>query len=315
MFATLLSVGLAANAEDAPEIRVGMIGLDTSHATAFTRLLNDEKAPAELANCRVVAAYPHGSADIQSSVSRIPKYTEEMKKMGVEIVDSIETLLKKVDVVLLETNDGRLHLEQARLVLKAGKPVFIDKPLAASFEDCAEIFRLAAETGTPIFSSSSLRYGKNTQAVRGGSLGKVTRCEAGSPAKLESTHPDLYWYGIHGVESLFTVMGPGCESVSRSIVDGKIVVTGKWEGGRVGAFKEMKGYGGKAEGEKGVAEVGGYDGYRPLVVEIVRFFRTGKAPVSPRETLEIYAFMSAADVSKAKDGAEVSLAEIFAKTE
>lgn len=296
-------------------IRAGIIGLDTSHALAFTKLLNDENAPPELANCHIVAAYPKGSPDIESSTSRVPKYTEEIKKYGVEIVSSIEELVEKVDVVLLETNDGRPHLEQLRPVLKAGKPTFIDKPIAGTLADAISIFREAEAAGVPVWSSSSLRYGANTQAARAGKFGKVMHCETHSPASLEPTHPDLFWYGIHGCESLFTVMGPGCESVQRSEEDGKIVVTGKWAGGRVGIFREGKGYGGHAKGDNGEGEVGSYDTYRPLIVEIVKFFRTRQVPVDPQETLQLYAFMEAADESKRQGGAEVDLASVLKKAE
>src|SRR6185436_13158629 len=151
--------------------------------------------------------------------------------------------------------------------------------------------------------SSSLRYGKLTQEVRGGSLGVVTYAETTSPANLEKTHPDLFWYGIHGVESLFTVMGTGCEMASRkTTADGKIEVVGEWVGGRKGTYRENKGYVGKAVGDKGEAPVGDSAGYRPLIVEIIKFFRTKQPPVAEKETLEIYAFMEAADESKRRGG-------------
>ena len=248
---TLLLAAMAQGAEEERLIKVGIIGLDTSHAIAFTQLLNDKNAPPELAGCRVVAAYPQGSPDIESSVSRVPKYKEDIRKLGVEIVDSIDELLQRVDAVLLETNDGRPHLEQARAVYKAGKPVFIDKPIAGSLRDAVAILAEAKAAGVPMFSSSSLRYGENTQAARGGAVGRVEKCETSSPASIEPTHPDLFWYGIHGVESLFTVMGTGCQSVVRTTENGKIVVTGKWTGGRVGVFRENKAYVGKVLGEKG----------------------------------------------------------------
>lgn len=300
-------------AEQPEFIKVGIIGLDTSHAVAFTKILNDPNAASDVANCRVVAAYPQGSPDIESSVRRVPEYTEQIQKLGVTIVGSIEELLTQVDAVLLETNDGRPHLEQVRPVLKAGKPVFIDKPVAGTLEDAIAIYREAELAGVPVFSSSSLRYGKNTQAVAAGSVGKVRQAETFSPASLEATHPDLFWYGIHGVESLFTVMGLGCQTVQRTTEDGLIVVTGKWDDGRVGIFREGKGYGGIARGENGEASLGAYDGYRPLLVEIVKFFRSGVAPVTPAETLEIYAFMEAADESKRQGGAEVSLRDLKMK--
>ena len=314
LFSLIFSIGSATAFSE--EIRVGIIGLDTSHAIAFTKTMNAADAEGDLAVCKVVAAYPKGSRDIESSVSRVPKYTEQIKEMGVEIVDSIPALLEKVDAVLLETNDGRPHLEQVIPVLKAKKRVFIDKPISGSLTEAILIFEASKKYGVPLFSSSSLRFGKNSQEVRGGSIGKVSHCQTGSPASLEKTHPDLFWYGIHGVESLFTVMGTGCESVKRSKTEeGKIRVEGKWAGGRTGVFEERKGYGGTAKGEKGEAEVGSYDGYGPLVVEIAKYFRTGELPVESAETLEIYAFMEAADESKRQNGAEVTLESVMKKAQ
>ncbi len=295
--------------------RIGIIGLDTSHVTAFTDAINGTEEQPGIDGFRVVVAYPQGSADIESSVSRVPKFTQEMRDKGVEIVDSIAELLTKVDGVLLETNDGRPHLEQLRPVIAAKKPVFIDKPLAGSLTEVVAIFQLARKAGVPLFSSSSLRFGKNTQAVRNGSIGPVVSCEASSPCHLEKTHPDLFWYGIHGVESLFTVLGTGCETVSRFDEEDQIVVEGAWSGYRTGIFREGEGYSGLAKGAQGEAEIGSYDGYEPLVKEIVKFFKTGKPPVSEAETLEIYAFMQAADVSKHQQGSAVKIADVLAKAQ
>jgi hypothetical protein len=233
----------------------------------------------------------------------------------VEIVPSIDALLDKVDVVFLESNDGRPHLEQLLPCLEAHKPVFIDKPIAGSLVDAIKIFDAAKKAGIPVFSSSSLRFGKATQAVRNGSVGRVSKAETTSPASLEEHHPDLFWYGIHGVESLFTIMGTGCQGVKRgTTADGKITVSGTWEGSRTGTFTESKGYGGKAVGDKGEdTTVGKYEGYDPLLFSIVHFFRTGVMPVTAEETLEIYAFMEAADESKRRGGAEVTLKEVMDK--
>jgi hypothetical protein len=316
----LVPVASAFAEEPAPkQLRVGVIGLDTSHVPAFAGILNAEKPDADVAGCRIVAAYPKGSPDIESSTSRVPGYTEALKKLGVEIVDSIDVLVTKVDVVLLETNDGRPHLEQALPVLKAGKPLFIDKPVAGSLRDAVAIYRAAAHYKVPVFSSSSLRFGPSAQELRTGKskIGKITGCDAYSPCSLEATHPDLYWYGVHGVETLFTVMGTGCDSVSRVSAPGYDVAVGLWKDGRIGTFRGIRvggsGYGGTAFGEGGVTAIGPYGGYRPLVVEIVKFFRTGVVPVSPEETIEIFAFMEAADESKRQGGKPVSLESVLAK--
>jgi hypothetical protein len=231
----------------------------------------------------------------------------------------VEALVAKVDAVLLESNDGRVHLEQLQPVLKARKPVFIDKPIAASLVDALKIFDAAAKAGVPVFSASSLRYGSGTQAVRNGSVGAVKSAETFSPVHLEPTHPDLFWYGIHGCESLYTVMGTGCQTVKRSLnEDGKVEVLGAWKGGRTGVFRQengndRKGYGGIAHGEKGDAPVGAYDGYDVLLFAIVEMFRSGNPPVSAAETIELYTFMEAADESKRRSGAEVRLEEVLEK--
>ena len=319
---SLLAVGIlmsAALADDARPIRVGIIGLDTSHAPAFAKEFNDPAAKDEVAGFRLVAAYPKGSADIESSTSRVPGYIAEFEKLGIEIVGSIDELLTKVDCVLLETNDGRPHLEQALPVLKAKKRLFIDKPIAASVTDAVAIFRVAKAEGTPVWSSSSLRYAKGAQEIRGGAIGRVLGADAYSPSPTEKTHPDLFWYGIHGVESLFTVMGPECESVIRVNTSGLDVVTGRWSEGRVGTFRGIRAgkadYGGTAFGEKEIRQIGPFGGYRPLVVEIAKFFRSGEVPVAPEETLAIYAFMEAAEESKAAGGKEVQLADIMRQAE
>lgn len=308
--------GVAA-AGPGPSLRVGIIGLDTSHAPAFAKELNNPQADADLADCRVVAAYPQGSPDIESSVVRVPEYTRQLQALGVEIVDSIDGLLQRVDVILLETNDGRPHLEQVLPVLKAKKRVFIDKPLAGTLVDCLAIEEAAKIFQTPIFSSSSLRFAPSTIEVRGGKFGSIVGADAYSPCTLEPTHPDLFWYGVHGVETLFTALGSGCQSVVRVSAPDTDVVVGQWSGGQIGIFRGTRsgggGYGGTAFTAQGVTPLGGYQGYRPLVVEIVKFFRTGQSPVDLGETIEIYAFMEAADESKRQGGTRVSLASVLAR--
>ncbi len=296
----------------ADDLKIGLIGLDTSHATAFTEILNDPTAKDHVPGAKVVAAFKGGSSDIESSITRVEGYTTTLRdKHGVEIVDTIQELCSKVDAVMLLSVDGRPHVIQAMPVLAARKPLYIDKPLAGTLRDVHSLVRLANDSKTPFFSSSSLRFAKTSQAVRKGSIGIVTNAWCGSPASLEKTHPDLFWYGVHGCESLFTVMGTGCESVRRGkTADGKIEVVGTWKGGRTGTFREVEGYQGKAQGSLGTADVGGFDGYAPLVAEAVKFFQTKVAPVPIEETLELFAFMEAADESKRRNGAEVKLSEV-----
>jgi hypothetical protein len=306
----IVAAGLACGwAALGADMRIGIIGCDTSHVVAFTETLNNPEAKGHVPGGKVVAAYKGGSADIPSSIEHIEGYSKTLReKYGVKIYDSIEEMCKDVDAVLLESVDGRPHLKQVKPVLQARKPVFIDKPMAASLQDVVEIFRLAKEAKVPVFSSSGLRFARDTQAVRNGSIGKVSYAETYGPCEREPHHPDLFWYGVHGVESLFTILGTGCETVQRqTTADGKIEVVGMWSDGRKGVFREDKDFHGLAKGEKGETAAGSFDGYEPLVAAIMKFFQTGVAPVQPEETIEIIAFMEAADESKNKGGAPVKI--------
>jgi GFO/IDH/MocA oxidoreductase family protein len=319
-FITLIRTGAPARQifAQTQEIKIGMIGLDTSHVTAFTKLLNDKSDPNHVPGARVVAAFKGGSPDVESSRTRIDRFTAELKdKWGVEIVDSIEELCKKVDAVLLESVDGRPHLNQVRPVFAAKKRVFIDKPFAASYAAASEIVKLSRESGTPFFSSSSLRFAVDLQAMkRDEKLGAMLGAFTYGPAPTEPHHPDLFWYGIHAVEMLYTLMGPGCESVTRVHADGVDVVVGKWKDGRVGTMRGIRDgkqdYGAVAFGAKSnlATPTAMKSDYRNLLVEIVKFFQSGAPPIPPEETLEIMAFMEAADMSKARGGAPVMLKEV-----
>ena len=298
--------------QDEPVLKIGIVGLDTSHVVAFTSLLNDPKNPNHVPGCKVVAAFKGGSADIKDSIGRLDGFTKTLQeKWGVEIVDSIEELCKKVDCVLLESVDGRRHLEQARPVFAARKRVFIDKPLAATYADAKEIARLGRESGTPWFSASSLRYGNQVESFKGLEiLGAYTW----GPASLEPHHQlELSWYAIHAIEMLYTMMGPGCEWVTRTTTAGADVVTGHWQGGRIGVVRGERQGGGDygaiaytskkaivAPPEQGV-------GYPALLAQVMKFFETGVPPVPNAVTLEIFAFMDAAQRSKAAGGAPVKL--------
>jgi predicted dehydrogenase len=311
-------LGLVARAQE-KVIRVGIIGCDTSHVPAFAKEFNDPNAAGDIAGFKVVAAFPGGSPDLKKdSMDRVPGYVAQLKAGGVEIVDSIPKLLEKVDVVLLESVDGRPHLEQARPVIAAKKPLFIDKPLAGSLADAVAIAELAKKNDVPWFSSSSLRFGPKLVALKTDpKVGEIVGATAFSPCKTEPHHPDLYWYGIHGVEALYTLMGPGCESVTRVQTDGAELVVGTWKGGRIGTFRGMRegkaDYGAIAFGTKGIATQIGFEGYKPLAEQIGRFFKTRKPPVAAEETIELMAFMEAADESKRQGGRPVKLEEVLEK--
>jgi predicted dehydrogenase len=307
-------------------IRVGLIGLDTSHAGAFTQLLNDASRPDHVPGARVVAAFKGGSPDVVASATRVDKFTAELReKWKIEIVESIEALVERVDAVMLTSVDGRVHLAQARPVLAARKPLFVDKPFTAGVRDAIELARLAREAGTPVFSSSSLRFSDDVVAIKQDPRVKeVLGAMTWGPGTLEPHHPDLFWYSIHAVEMLYTFMGAGCERVTRTETAGADVVVGHWQNGRIGVVRGIREgaatYGQVVFGAGAVvsappAQTGAVpkrSSYYGLVSAVIEFFRTGRSPVPIDETVEIMAFMEAADVSKARGGAPVALKDLLA---
>lgn len=313
-------------------IRIGIVGLDTSHATAFTKHLNDpaETTP-EFKGFRVVAAVVKGSSKIPSSVEVQPKYTEIVKNLGVEIVPDVAALLPKVDAVLLETNDGQEHLWQSEACFKAGKRVFIDKPLAHNLKDAAAIVDLARKYNATFFTSSAIRYVNAIRYVKEKGY-KVRGMDCWTCFNYEPTHEAWYWYGIHCVDPLFGVMGRGCEEVvSLSGADGVIAV-GRWKDGRFGVARGLstakKGapYGGVIftedanvgpNGEKlidGQIDMGTYEGYAEELKLILKYFKDGVVPVDPEESLEVMAFMTAAAKSSSLGGQPIRIADVISET-
>jgi len=296
----------------AAEIRLGIIGTDTSHVIAFTEMLNNPTSPDYVPGARVVAAYKGGSPDVESSYKRVDKFAEELStKWKVELVSDIATLCRKVDGVLLESGDGRVHLAQIKPVIAAGKPVFIDKPLASTLDDAREIARLAKQVGVPWFSASSLRFAEIATSMK---FSDITSAITWGPGPLEPHHQlDLSWYAIHAVELLYTLMGTGCEEVTRTYTPESEVVVGKWKGGRLGTVQALRPYGHfgavvfRPEEKVNQSDPKATDSYHPLVVEIVKFFETKQPPFPNDETLEIFAFMDAAQRSKEAGGAPMKL--------
>ncbi len=299
--------------------KVGIIGCDTSHATAFTEMLNMKNDP-DCAGFRVTAAYKWGSKDIVSSTNRYAKYIPQLESMGVRMVPTIADLLKEVDFVLLETCDGRPHLEQAIEVFKSGKLVFIDKPVTATLSDAVKLVDVAKRMNAKWFCSSSLRYVKNAQKANKGELGPIRGANCWTPTQVEPTQSEFFWYAIHGAEPLYTIMGTGCRDVRCTGTATEDVMVGTWKDGRLGVMRALNykrkgaGYGGTIYTERyGVVDMGTYQGYKPLLVEILKFFKTGEVPIPPEETLELYAFLEAAAQSKQRGGVAVTIEEVMAK--
>jgi hypothetical protein len=307
----LLSVATCA----AADLRLGVVGTDTSHVSAFAKVLNDPSNPNHISGAKIVVAYKGGSPDVESSAKRVEGYAKELQeKYGVEIVPEISGMCGKVDAILLESVDGRKHLPQAREVFKCGKPVFIDKPLAASLKDALEIQRLGKATNVKWFSTSSLRYAEVVKTAR--SHKDAMAVTVWGPAPTEPHMPlDLTWYGIHPVEMLFTVMGTGCQTVTRTSSPsdpGADIITCRWKDGRLGSMYAMRPYGpygAMVVRPKEVVQIPNDKGsyYAAMLKEIIAFFQTGNVPVPNDETIEMFKFMDAAQRSKKAGGKPITI--------
>lgn len=294
--------------------RIGVIGLDAMHAVAFTKVINTDVFP-EYIDYRVVAAYPKGGEVLeQQRKERVAEYIQTVRNLGVKIVDSIAELLRQVDFVILTSNDGHVHLEQATPVLEAKKRLFIDKPIAGTLDDTRAIFHLSKKYDTPVFSSSSLRFNDVLRNLKNENTGEIIGAHTYSPATIKQPLPDLLWYGIHGLEMLYAAMGTGCTTVKRIDTPDADCVIGVWEDGRIGSYRGMRrgrtGFGGIVYGGQKNILLGGFGGYEPLVAAILSFFKTGIPPVSPEETLELITFIMAAEESKLNNGRTVNIKNI-----
>lgn len=304
----------------ATQLRIGFVSLDSSHCTAFTRLLQDSSAdPADpwgLAGAAITVGWPGGSTDFPLSRDRVAGFTAEMQSLGVRIASSVEELLEQVDAVILGAVDGRQHEELAARIFPAGRPVFIDKPLAQNYQAARRVADIANRSGTPWFTASALRFQDTlTTALREFRLADepITGCDAWGTLRSGLGHLELAWYGIHGLEALYAVMGPGCQSVTRCRTEFGDLTTGVWPNGRVGSFRALHegrqpaGFGMTLFGRQSIRTLQFPATYHELLRAIIQFFRSRHPPVPYEESLEIFAFMQAAEDSISGDGKSVSV--------
>jgi len=325
--------GWAAAASAAEPVRIGILGLDNYQSVAFTQLFHDPQATGDLAGIKVTAAFPdEPSTDITESVENLPKWVQSMKDFQVPLVDSVDKVLAQCDTVLVMPVDGRRHRKLAEAALRAGKRTYIGRPMAASLEDVAAIFKIAQDAKVPLWSSSQHRFSPGFIGMRNHpEVGQVLGCDVYGGCPMVPHHSDYFWHAVHSLETLYTIMGPGCETVRCTSTPQVESITGVWRDGRVGTYRGIKQgavkYSATVFGEQGVSIAGVYGhgvpvkgvaptddkymGYEGIAIEIARFAKGGAVPVTPAETLELYAFLEAARESRAKQGASVSVAEIL----
>jgi predicted dehydrogenase len=290
------------------EWTIGMIGLDTSHVSAFAKLLHNSDQEHAVSGGKIKAAYPGGSPDFPLSISRVDGYTQELREQyKVDILDSPEAVAERCDALLLESVDGRVHLEQFRRIASFGKPVFVDKPFAVSYDDARRIVDLAGTHNVTFMSCSALRYAEGlTQALNRTEHGEIIGADAFGPMELQETQPGLFWYGVHTADMIYRALGRGCQRVQAISNGDHDMVVGEWADGRIGTIrgnrKGNKRFGGAVHRMEGTdyIDIHAYTKpyYASLLEQIIAMFESGEPGIDPMETLEIIRFMEAGNESR-----------------
>lgn len=298
-------------------IRLGIVDFDSSHCVEFARRLNHVGLDAEqtVDGARVVVGWPGTS---EMAPERIAAFTGQVEACGVELVEEPADMLGRIDAVLVLSLCGAVHLQRVRPFLEAGVPAYVDKPFACSLGDAEEIVRAAEENGTFVYSSSAMRFAAEMERFveKLDACGPLYGVLCYGPAWRAAGNPGLFHYGIHAVEMLYTLMGPGCERVSTMASEQAEVVTGQWRDGRIAGIRGNRAgataYGFTAFCETGVLNRGVSTryAYRNLCRSIVEAFRSGRPAVSNDVTLEIVRFVLAARKSEQEGGRRVELSSI-----
>ncbi|WP_175990160.1 Gfo/Idh/MocA family protein [Bacillus sp. Marseille-Q1617] len=291
------------------DLKIGMVGLDTSHASVFTRLLNDSGEEHHVRGGKVVKAFPGGSPDFELSLKRIDRFTEEVRRYGIEIVETLEEAAEGTDAILLESVDGGTHLEQLRRLIVYKKPIFIDKPFSLSSVEAEEMAELAKTYGTPIMSTSALRFSEGlTNVLSRSDKGEIIGADCFGPMDFQDGQ-GYFWYGIHAVEMLFAILGGGTEAVTTHSNEDHDCIVGWWKDGRIGTVRGNRTgsqqFGALVHFEKGTEYVNVAADAKPfyasLLEEVIDFFKEGDPGVKLSETLEIIRFLEAANESKSRE--------------
>ena len=325
----LLLVCLPTRAVSAAEpVRVGIICVDNYQSLAFTQLWH--KPPVDnpdLLGLKVVAAWKGGSPDMQETLTDAERWVPRLTELGVRFEDTVDHVLKQVDAVILMTIDGRVHRSLSEQILKARKPLYIGRPMAASLDDVIAIFDLSEKYKTPVFSCSQHRFSPGFIGMRNHEeVGNVIGCDVYGGSPVVEHHPGFFGHGVHSIETLYTIMRPGAVTVTRARTDDTELVTGVWKDGRIGTYRGIRkgaikysaivfgdkgiapaGQYGYAAPVKGIVPKGRYMGYEGVATEIAKFFKTRELPVTPDETIELWAFMEAAHESHRRSGVPVRI--------
>lgn len=296
-------------------LKIGYVGLDTSHVIGFTQLMNDPQHEHHVPGARVTVGWPGGSSDFEASYSRVEKFTNTLRdEYDMDILESPEAVAEACDILFIESVDGRVHLEQFKRTLPYRKPTYIDKPFALTLADACEMVALAQEHDIPLMSCSSLRYADALQNALAEGRDDILGCDFYGPMNEQATQPGLFWYGCHSVEMIVAALGTGCKEVRCVRTEDHDLLTALWQDGRVASFHGLRNvhskFGGLLHRKDRVEWVDATSGrplYAGLVAAILEHLPHGRSPIPAAEMIEIVAIMEAANRSREEGGSPVAV--------
>ena len=295
------------------DIRLGVIGTDTSHLPTFAERMNALRDVGRT-RCRIAHSWTDGQHVMP--MHHVEMWNDKARSLGVEPADRLDAMLDQVDGVLVLSVDGNRHLEHARPALERGLPTYIDKPLACSLADARAIQRLADTHDARCYSASSLRFITEIDKIDRDALGPIVAVDAVGPGELNDTMEGLFFYGVHAVELVDQILGRGVKRVSAVHLPDRDLVRLEYRDGRFASIrldrKASYTFGATVHGEKDLASftVDFEPVYGRLVAGMCRFFEGGEAPVPLDNLVENVAVMQAGNASMKRDGAWVELSEI-----
>lgn len=309
------------------EIRLAMLGMieGNGHPYSWSAIINGYD-PGEMAKCPYAAIPKYLGAQPMDEV-RIPGarvthvWTDDPsdapKVAAASLIEHVaakpEDVIGHVDAAIIATDDGNDHVRRARPFIEAGLPVFVDKPMATNPEDLRQFIRWHKE-GARILSNSGMRYAPEIREASG-------RREETGDLRWVTSFTCKTWerYGIHALEAVEPLVGPGFESVQTNHRSGSDIVQITHRSGvqfamaaihdAYGSFGAVHLYGTK--GQTAITLCDTYSAFRAQLVAFVDFVRTGRRAYPFEETVELMAVIIAGIRSRERGGRAVDLKEIL----
>ena len=188
--------------------KIGFLGSDNSHVERFGEILNLEAHP---------SYWPDSGAQVWAIWGEDPERTREgAANAGIPVVaDSPERVVEECDMVFVLPRKASLHLDYARPVLEARRPLFVEKPLTQTPDQARELLALVEDSGVNMTSFSTLRYGSAARLYREGLkvAGPVRYASYIGPATRRNPYGGIAFYAIHAVELMIEFHGADLVSV------------------------------------------------------------------------------------------------------